>query len=529
MAIVGGIAPDRPLSGRRRAPRRGGRFPFALVAFILLVLGSLALPFPAPAQDPVSANPIDVLKTYAEVFMADQANDGSYMVTPNVQTHLKAEIAMALAADLTRRRDILGSARRDLDWVLANRMEADGGLNWNGPLNPNFFECHQHWFLIASELIRRQQSPPTDDPLKNWQSKAWMYLLRDNPAHADFYKHNRDHHGVFFGYRSVDRNGGFQLQANFKGSYEVGAALWSMALHRRTPWLLALSPGGNDTTMSPASYLAQMVPQIVRPLSDHGFFDSDKQNWIRSVLWNGGQGWTGFEPHDWKYAPHMQEGALLYCMYTGHSDLLGPARMEAEKLLSAVLADGEIRGIPDGNGTAAYEYGTALACLGLGARVFWLSDPALGNRCFEAGQRVFQYASRTFPPMSSEDRAILLAGYCRIIEAGRDAHDVVWGGLETDTTIVINSPVSLVAWPNPMSDHIQFLYTVPQNTAGLLKIIDATGRLCCTMTLRTNDLGKGELRWDGLDEECRRLPSGHYQAVLQSGGRKKITGFAILR
>jgi len=526
------LGPERSGLESARGSRKGASRPAAciLAVSVALALASMLQSRPASAQDSFEVSPVDVVRSYAQIFAAQQNLDGSYQITPNVQTHLKAEIGMALASDMTHQRDYLTSARRDLDWVIANRMEANGGINWNGPQTPWFFEVHQHWFLIASELIRRMQQPPQGDPLKQYQTQAWQYLLRSNSASADFYVHNWEHHGVFFGYRSIDREGHWQSQGNFKGSYEVGAALWSMALHRGDGWLTLNSGGSIDTSTSPGSYMRRMVPQIMRPLSQHGFYDPDKHLWIRSVLWNGME-WTDYETHDWKYAPHMQEGALLYTLLTGKTDLMAPARLEMEHLLSQVNPDGTIRGIPDPNGTAAYEYGTVLSCLGLGARVFWGPEPELGNRCFQKGQLVFRYASQTFPPISSEDRAILLAGFCRIMEAGRQVRDLVWGGSGegADTVSVASSPLSLVAWPNPMRDHMQFLYSLPKSTSGELKIVDASGRHCVTMTLKPDSQGSGQVTWDGLDDECRRLPSGHYQALLQSAGHRKITGFAILK
>lgn len=530
---------------RRRIPFRR-RAPFLLVpcALALAAAGGMIGPLrPASAADPGSTNPLQTIRTFAEIFAGQQNTDGSYQLTPNVQAHLKAEIAMALAAEATGRRDFLLSAHRDLDWVIANRLEADGGINWNGPQSDYFFEVHQHWFLIASELIRRQEASPGAESIKDVQRSAWLYLLRNNPALADFYQDNQARHGVFFAYRDIDRRGHFQTQAPFKGSYEIGAALWSMALHRDDAWLMSLPGSPIDSSLAPSRYLARMVPQIVRPLGEHGFFDPEKRTWIRSVLWNGID-WSDYEPPDFKYVPHMEEGALLYTLLTGRSELLLPAQYEIEEFLSRVYPDGSIRGVPDGYGTPAYEYGTILSCLGLSARLFAVTQPDLGRRVQTAAQRVFQYAARTFDAISSEDRAMLLAGFCRLAEAQRAAADLADGrkvtpgaalsidgpaiSLQGEAPALTGPSATLLASPNPMRDRIRFLYSIPPEESGTLRVIDASGRRCYEVRLASGSR-EGQVSWDGLDDEGRHLPAGSYQAVLEAGSVRRITRFAILR
>jgi hypothetical protein len=275
-----------------------------------------------------------------------------------------------------------------------------------------------------------------------------------------------------------------------------------------------------------------MIPQITLPLEQHGFFDPLKGLWIRSVIWNGID-WTNYETHDFKYVPHMEEGALLYSLLTGRDDLMVPARLELEELLSRVQPDGSIHGIPDGNGTAMYEYGTVLSCLGLGAQLFLEGRVEIGSRAYGAAERVFQYAARTFPPVSSEDHAMLLAGFCRVIEAerqvqGRARKSRLYEPLSAASGIE-GSSLALAAWPNPMRDRIQILFRGPANATGLLRVIDATGRRCLTQILISDAQGRGQLIWDGVDDGGRRLPSGAYEAVLQTGEGRTATGFAIIR
>jgi hypothetical protein len=389
-----------------------------------------------PAEPPAEAlaeTPSEAIDRFAAPFLGHQGSDGAYEVGPEVQCHLKAEIAMGLATEATGDRVYAESALRDLRWVIANRLEENGGLNWRGPADPFFFEVHQHWFLIASELIRRAVG--LDDEIRPMQRRVWRYLLGNNPARADFYFHNRDHHGPAFGYRSVDRSGVFQSQAAFKGSYEVGAALWSLALHRDSTWLDAGSDSGAATrsawveadgaathgSLAPMKattrdYLAAMAAQVSLSTRAMGFVDPKGGLWARSILWSG-DGWSGWEPHDWKYSLHMQEGALLYQVLTGKMVLCETVLAESENLIRAVEADGSIPSIPDNKGSPAYEYGEALSVLGLSAIAFDSTDASLANRSLEAGRKVARTVIERFEPGSSEECAILLIGLCRITEA----------------------------------------------------------------------------------------------------------------
>jgi hypothetical protein len=463
---------------------------------------------------------VDLVRSYAEPFIASQNTDGSYILPPNVQTHMKAIIGMVLASRTTGDMRYAESARRNLVWVIRNRMEPNGGINWTGPQNPFFFEVHQHWFLIASEMVRETLGGP--DSLRAVQRRAWLYLLQNNPAAGDFYYHNLVHHGAFFAYRSVDRDGRFQTQAPFKGSYEVGAALWSLALHRGHSWL-DVGPGGiPGHTVD--EYLGRLVTQAQLPPGQKGYFDAERGVWIRSLLWNG-LDWSGWETHDIKYALHTAEGALLYSSLSGRRDLLDEERRDIEDLLARVAADGSIRGIPDGNGTPAYEYGEALSVLGLGAQAAWVPVPRIGNRCLEAGRRAAVFAAQMYTPSVAEDRAILLAGLCRVLAAMNNGRTFVTG---EERNPIVAPTVTLSAWPNPMSDHVTIRYSIPPGDHRILRIIDTTGRVVALARMESTG-SPGLFKWNGRDARGRELPVGQYRAILEDDRTAGSVGITILR
>lgn len=498
-----------------RFAKRAFRAPLALATVLLAAAGG-----PAAGDDSVrlperSGWAIDF---FAAPFVAHQHQDGGYALPLQVQPHLKSEIAMALAAEATGNAVYAESARRDLNWVIANRMEADGGLNWYGPWADQFFECHQHWFLIASEMIRRLD--PGDAELRTLQRRAWRYLIETNPAREDFYLHNFRRHGVFFAYRSVDRQGRFQTQAPFKGSYEVGAALWSLALHYDSKWL-DLFPGGGEFT-STRDYLRGMVEQSLRHPDDLGFYDPEKGCWIRSILWNG-LTWVGYEPRDWKYVLHMQEGALLYSLLTGRTEMIEAIRGEMAILLPRVRPDGTIEGIPDPFGSPVYEYGEALTVLGLAAELFADIDPMLHFQSLRAGERVARYCIRTFVPTTSEGSAMLLAGLCRLDSAQRRGRD----GTASIEDEAPGEP-RLMIYPNPVRASGTIYCSIAPGTATRIRILDMTGRTRAHLNPASIGAG-GSILWDGTDDAHRPVPSGRYHALLEGDGMRRIVSFTVLR
>jgi hypothetical protein len=213
------------VNSRRGSPARDVHVLLgACLAAALGLLASAARPAAADAQRLAE----ETVALFAAPFLEHQQYDGGYDVQPRVQTHLKAEIAMALVAEATHRPHYAESALRDHGYVIARHLEPDGGLNWDNPHAYHFFECHQHWFLIASHLIDDQLGTQPGAP--EARLRVWRYLQQTNPSRQDFYLHNKTNHQAYFAYRCVDRDGRFMTQFPFKGSYEIGVALWSLTL-----------------------------------------------------------------------------------------------------------------------------------------------------------------------------------------------------------------------------------------------------------------------------------------------------------
>ncbi len=183
-----------------------------------------------------------LLRTIQEIVAAYKHNQepcGSFYIGSAgmerypVQQQLKADIALLLAHRITGDPSLPAVARRNLDWVMADRRDRSekcmGGIVWATDDSTSFFECHQMWFLIAVTYLEKA----TGCDYSMCRAEAFTFLTDDNFAGIDLYDHNATLHGAFFAYRKISADGTFQNDPEhcYKGAYEIGASLWAMALN----------------------------------------------------------------------------------------------------------------------------------------------------------------------------------------------------------------------------------------------------------------------------------------------------------
>lgn len=153
--------------------------------------------------------------------------------TYRVQKQLKADIALLLAHGIPGAGDYLDNARKNFDWILANRMDCSGrslgGLTWYKGEYESFFEVHQMWFLIVAKYLEDYSGVS----YARYRDDAVAFLTDDNFAGVDMYAGNYAKYHAFFSYRAMSRNGAIQEDPfhQWKGAYEIGASLWAMALN----------------------------------------------------------------------------------------------------------------------------------------------------------------------------------------------------------------------------------------------------------------------------------------------------------
>ncbi|MFN8547227.1 MAG: hypothetical protein U0527_04455 [Candidatus Eisenbacteria bacterium] len=149
-------------------------------------------------------------------------------------------------------------------------------------------------FPIASQWVR--EANQLVDQYREEQAHTWGFLRASNPAARDFYVANLEDHGLFFAYRSVDRDGHFQTQAAFKGSYEIGAAVWALSLAAHL---------GRHRHAGSASLLSTNWSR--RGALARGGRPTTSRRGDRALLFSP-DGWHGFVPRDRKYSLRHARG-----------------------------------------------------------------------------------------------------------------------------------------------------------------------------------------------------------------------------
>ena len=237
------------------------------------------------------ANACKAFTTYGNTTLADEArgiivnyvnaftqSSGGWTGQSGVQDHLKRDFGVLLSYDVTGDASYLTKVRDNIDWLLINRwVSSNGGLTWTSPTpTGEFYECHQQWFMIAVRMLYERNN--TYDYL-TYGEQAWHFLTDTNYPNIDMYVHNYVNHNAFFSYRLVTSDGLIQ-PANFKGSYEIGTALWGMSLNYG--WV---SNYQSSHSTQAYNYLDMMVQQVKNSPADRGYF-STSGNWIRLLTWN---------------------------------------------------------------------------------------------------------------------------------------------------------------------------------------------------------------------------------------------------
>ncbi|MCK5600414.1 hypothetical protein KAR91_00990, partial [Candidatus Pacearchaeota archaeon] len=159
----------------------------------------------------------------ANWFVDHQDKNGRY--SDAIQANVKTGYALCFSFDVTGDRAYLKSVKDNVDWIIVNRMHDNGGIVWSSYNETEFFECHQVWFALLCRMLMNR-NPDVDYTTD--MVKAWKFLTDENWANIDWYVHNKVNNDSFFAYRSIHMDGKIQ-QASFKGSYEIGAAIWSLS------------------------------------------------------------------------------------------------------------------------------------------------------------------------------------------------------------------------------------------------------------------------------------------------------------
>ena len=233
--------------------------------FLLMGYGDAWKAFTAYGNVTSAAQALTLVQNYAATFLANQPG-GNWTGTNGVQEHLKRDFGVLTAFDVTGDTTYLGAVRNNIVYILNTFwISSNGGLEWysNPASSDHFYECHQMWFMIAVRMLRTRSNGLYD--YAAYSQQAWYFLTDNNYTNIDMYLHNYYNHAAFFSYRQITSGGVIQVDP-WKGSYEIGTALWGMSLNYG--WLSNYQSSHSDTLYD---YLDMMVKQIKNSPTNRGY------------------------------------------------------------------------------------------------------------------------------------------------------------------------------------------------------------------------------------------------------------------
>jgi len=91
------------------------------------------------------------------------------------------------------------------------------------------------------------------------------------------------------------------------------------------------------------------------------------------------------------------------------------------------------------------------------------------------------------------------------------------------------SGLGLEVYPTPFNPRVTLRYTLPQEGAVSVVIVDARGRRVRRLSSAVQPAGTHQLIWDGTDDSGSNLASGVYHAQLLSGGERTTKRLVLVR
>jgi len=114
---------------------------------------------------------------------------------------------------------------------------------------------------------------------------------------------------------------------------------------------------------------------------------------------------------------------------------------------------------------------------------------------------------------------VAVAGYAYSYDAGNDAMVLFYdaGTATAAPEVAAAGTAGLVgAYPNPFNPSVTLSYRLPADGHATLSIHDARGRRVTTLVQGSAPAGDHAVRWHGVDQAGRPVPSGVYLAVLRT-------------
>ena len=222
-----------------------------------------------------------LVQNYSSTFISSQAVDGSWTGATNVQENMKRDLGLLFAHQVTNDPSYLIAVKDNIDYILNTYwISSNGGLeSYSNPASlDQFYEYNQQLFMVATRRLNGRSGGVYDYTAQGEQ--AWHFLTDNNYAGIDMYVHNYNNHNAFFSYHDVQEDGTFQDVDLWKGSNEIGTALWGMVLNY--DWVSSYQSSHSTQAYN---YLDMMVKQIKNSPTNRGFF-REGGLYPSSTLWN---------------------------------------------------------------------------------------------------------------------------------------------------------------------------------------------------------------------------------------------------
>ncbi|MCA9729263.1 MAG: T9SS type A sorting domain-containing protein, partial [Candidatus Eisenbacteria bacterium] len=121
-----------------------------------------------------------------------------------------------------------------------------------------------------------------------------------------------------------------------------------------------------------------------------------------------------------------------------------------------------------------------------------------------------------------------------------EMEDFTGNPTEIDVTTEDSPPVSLEvvpqfateqlrAMPNPFREETSLTYRLAGSSHVSVAIFDTAGRQVRKLVDDDRNVGTHTLRWDGRDDDGRRLPQGIYYQRFAADGKERIQRLVVLR
>lgn len=102
-------------------------------------------------------------------------------------------------------------------------------------------------------------------------------------------------------------------------------------------------------------------------------------------------------------------------------------------------------------------------------------------------------------------------------------------GIQVDETEIIENVILMPIQPNPSSLPVRIQLNISSSMSIRLAIFDISGRLLKIIADREFSAGKHIVRWNGRDSQGNTVDAGIYVCSLETGGKKEVRKFIIVK